>query len=355
MSARRHLYDLSRPELAAWMGDQREPKYRVDQVWHWLYQELATEAEEITTLPLELRQRMASEFRFTALEKVMTLASEDGQTTKALFSLDPREPPIEAVLMRYHDRRTACISTQIGCAMGCVFCATGQMGFHRHLTSGEIVEQVLYFERRLRADGERLTNVVVMGMGEPLHNYEATMEALDRLHDPDGFNFGARRFTVSTVGLVPMIERFTQEQRPYNLAVSLHAASDKARSAMLPVNDRYPIDRLMQACRQYVQSSGRRITFEWALVRDENDSPAEAGRLADLLEGLLCHVNLIPLNPTRGYPGEPSPQERAEAFQAVLEASGVPCTIRVRRGIDIQAGCGQLATEQSAGQTTPSN
>lgn len=347
-----HIYDLDRQALVAWMEEEGEPSYRADQVWHWLYHELATSAEQITTLPLPLRQQMATDFRFSALEESLTASSEDGQTTKTLFSLEQGGPPIEAVLMRYDERRTACISTQVGCAMGCVFCATGQMGFHRHLSAGEIIEQVLYFERRLRSVGERLTNVVVMGMGEPLHNYEATMEALDRLHDPDGYNFGARRFTVSTVGLVPLIERFTEERRPYNLAVSLHAATDEARSALLPVNRRYPIDGLLQACRRYVRASGRRITFEWALVHEENDSPAEARRLAELLENLHCHVNLIPLNPTEGYRGEPSQRQRAEAFRAILEGDGIPCTIRVRRGLDIQAGCGQLATEWSEVEST---
>lgn len=343
---RPHLYDQSRPDLAAWMEAQGQPSYRADQLWHWLYEELVVDPEEITTLPKELRRQLSKSFRFQALRAADSYSSSDGQTEKVLFSLDESEAPIEAVLMEYHERRTACISTQVGCAMGCVFCATGQMGFHRHLRAGEIIEQVLHFERKLRSRGERLTNVVVMGMGEPLHNYDATLEALDRLHDPQGFNFGARRFTISTVGLVPLIKRFTEEERPYNLAISLHAATDDARSEILPVNDRYPIEDLIEAAQEYVTSSGRRITFEWALVRDVNDNEAEAHRLADLLDDLLCHVNLIPLNPTKGYAGEATPVERAEAFQAVLVSQGIPCTIRVRRGIDIQAGCGQLATEE---------
>jgi 23S rRNA (adenine2503-C2)-methyltransferase len=228
--------------------------------------------------------------------------------------------------------------------MGCVFCATGQMGFRRNLTSGEIIEQVLYFERRLRAQGEHLTNIVVMGMGEPLHNYDATLEALDRLNEDRGLNFGARRSTISTVGLIPAIERFTREGRPYKLAVSLHAVDDELRSSMLPINDRYPLSRLRAACQRYVNESGRRLTFEWALVRDVNDSLAHAQALAQWINGMLCHVNLIPLNPTKGYPGEPTPTERAEAFRDLLRGSGVSATIRLRRGIDINAGCGQLAT-----------
>lgn len=339
-------FDLSRSEWAAWMAEHGEPSYRADQLWHWLYVELVTDPSAVTTLPQGLRRQLEDSFRFHSLEEVRSLHSTDGQTEKLLFSLPREDRYIEAVLMRYHDRRTACISTQAGCAMGCVFCATGQMGFQRHLSAGEIVEQVLTIERQLRSDGDHLTNIVVMGMGEPFHNYDATMEALDRLNDSDGFNFGARRITLSTVGLVPAIRRYTQEARRYNLAISLHATTDQARSAMIPINNRYPLDELFEACKAYVERSGRRLTFEWALVRDQNDGMDEAHRLADRLEGMLCHVNLIPLNPTAGYGGEPTPADRAEAFRQVLTDRGIPCTIRVRRGIDIQAGCGQLAVEQ---------
>jgi 23S rRNA (adenine2503-C2)-methyltransferase len=344
-SGRRSVYDLGRDEIAEWMAQNGEPRYRVDQLWHWLYGELATDPDGITTLPGDLRQTLQTAFRFGSLTADRTLHSSDGQTEKVLFRLPEGDQFVEAVLMRYRDRRTACISTQAGCAMGCVFCATGQMGYLRNLTSGEIIEQVLAFERQLRSDGDRLTNIVVMGMGEPLHNYDQTMAALDRLNDADGLNFGARRITLSTVGLVPAIRRFTREGRRYKLAISLHATTDRARSQMLPVNDRYPLGELFEACRAYTEQSGRRLTFEWALVRDTNDGVEEAYRLADLLRGLLCHVNLIPLNPTAGYGGEPTPQDRAEAFRDVLRSCGIPSTIRLRRGLDIQAGCGQLATE----------
>jgi 23S rRNA (adenine2503-C2)-methyltransferase len=285
------------------------------------------------------------------------LDSSDRETRKTLFEIPARynstmrKPElfeklgIEAVLMRYSRRRTLCISTQAGCAMGCVFCATGQMGFRRNLTSGEIVEQVLYYARQLQALGEEVTNVVVMGMGEPFHNYEATMAAIDRLNQPDGFNFGARRFTVSTVGLIPLIQRFAAEKRQINLAVSLHAANDELRSSMLPINKKYPLEELIPACREYVQSTHRRITFEWALIKGVNDSLEQAGRLAELLSGLLCHVNIIPLNPTHKYAGKATSRQQAINFKEELESSGIPCTIRLRRGIDIQAGCGQLAIE----------
>jgi 23S rRNA (adenine2503-C2)-methyltransferase len=273
------------------------------------------------------------------------MKSDDAETVKTLFRLhDERE--IEAVLMRYEDRRTLCISSQSGCAMGCVFCATGQMGFMRHLTSGEIVAQVIYYARQLKDEGEQVTNVVLMGMGEPFHNYENTLEAIDRLNDPDGMNLGARRFTISTVGLVPMIRKFANEKRQVNLAISLHATNDKERSALLPVNRKYPIKDVIDACRYYVEKTSRRVTFEWALIRDVNDTPETARELANLLKGLMCHVNVIPLNPTEKYPGQATTRDRARAFCEVLTKNNIPCTIRIRRGIDIQAGCGQLASRQ---------
>jgi 23S rRNA (adenine2503-C2)-methyltransferase len=244
--------------------------------------------------------------------------------------------------MGYARRRTTCISTQAGCAMGCVFCATGQMGFKRHLSNGEILAQVMYYARQLHQQGERVTNIVVMGMGEPFHNYDNTMAAIDRLNDPAGYNFGARRITISTVGLVPAIRRFTAEKRQVNLAISLHAADDALRASMLPVAKAYPLDELLSACRDYAAVTGRRVTFEWALIEGVNDTLEQARLLASRLKGLLCHVNAIPLNPTEGYTGKATTRQRAEEFRATLERLGVPCTVRLRRGIEIRAGCGQL-------------
>jgi 23S rRNA (adenine2503-C2)-methyltransferase len=336
------IYDLDLPELQGILSEWGEPSYRAMQIWQGLYRQLWDNPEQFTALPLRLRQKLADRFSFSNLELETVLFSTDGETRKILFRLPDRQP-LEAVLMRYMHRRTLCISTQAGCAMGCVFCATGQMGFRRHLSSGEIVEQVLYYTRILQAEGERVTNVVVMGMGEPFHNYDATLAAIDRLSHPDGLNLGARRFTISTVGLVPMIRRFAAEHRQINLAISLHAADDELRSSMLPINKKYPIEELMSACREYVERSHRRITFEWALIREVNDTPEQARKLASLLKSLLCHVNVIPLNPTDKFKGQATTLERAKAFQEILEQKGIPCTIRLRRGIDIQAGCGQLA------------
>lgn len=338
------IYDLSLPQLSALLESWGEPAYRARQIWQGLYRHYWNDPAEFTQLPLTLRNRMAANLRFDILTPTTILKSSDKQTVKTLFKF-PDGLAIEAVLMVYEKRRTLCISTQAGCAMGCVFCATGQMGFRRHLSSGEIVAQVMFYARQLNQIGQAVTNIVLMGMGEPFHNYDNTMAAIDRLNDPEGYNFGARRFTISTVGLIPAIRRFSAEQRQVNLAISLHGADDALRTSMLPVNRRYPIDELLQACRDYVDRTGRRITFEWALVNGVNDTPEQAHLLAKKLKGLLCHVNAIPLNPTRGFAGQATTRERAEAFKKILEDAGIPCTIRLRRGIDIQAGCGQLATQ----------
>ncbi len=338
------IYDLTLDEFKQIFAEWNEPAYRAMQVWQGLYRQLWNAPEEFSALPLALRQKLAEQFRFSALKPERELRSSDGETAKTLFRLEDGRT-IETVLMRYTERRTLCISSQAGCAMGCVFCATGQMGFKRNLTSGEIVAQVLYFARELKERGERVTNVVVMGMGEPLHNYNATMAAIDRLNDPEGFGLGERRFTVSTVGLVPKIRQFAAEKRQVNLAISLHATNDELRSSMMPVDKKYPIAELMQAARDYTEQTGRRVTFEWALIQDVNDREEDARELARLLKGMLCHVNVIPLNPTKKFNGQATTRQRAAAFKAALEKAGIPCTIRIRRGIDIQAGCGQLATE----------
>jgi 23S rRNA (adenine2503-C2)-methyltransferase len=305
---------------------------------------LVENAGQITALPKVLRSRLAQEYRFQPLTERRRLISDDGKTEKFLLSLVD-EKAIEVVLMRYPKRRTACISTQVGCAMGCSFCATGRMGFARHLSAGEIVEQVLHLARHLAGEDDRLTNVVVMGMGEPFHNYSATVEAARRLNDPQGFNFGARRFTISTVGLVPKIKRFSEDLSQANLAVSLHAATDELRDKLLPVNRVYALQVLIAACREHVRRTGRRVTFEWALIDGVNDGSEQAYALCQLVQGLNCHVNLIPLNPIHGYSGAASPATRVAAFQGILQACGLSTTIRARRGIEIDAGCGQLATE----------
>ena len=339
-----NLLDLDRDELRALLAEWDQPAYRADQIWNWLYVQSATSPDEMTNLPKALRARLADKAYIGGLTAITEQRSSDGETVKWLFDLFPSDgtAQIETVLMRYARRRTVCISSQAGCGIGCSFCATGQMGLQRNLTPGEIVAQVLFVARELARDGDALTNVVLMGMGEPFANYDAVLAALRCLTTPDGFNLGQRRLTVSTVGLVPGIERFARKGLQVNLAVSLHAATDDLRDTLVPLNRRYPLDRLFAACRDYVARTRRRISFEWALIHGVNDSVGQARALAERARGLRCHVNLIPLNPTTGYPGAPTPPEQVAAFSAELERHGVPVTVRVRRGVDIQASCGQL-------------
>ncbi len=334
-----NLYELSQDELIEILKNWGEPKFRAKQLWGWLYDKRATSFEVMNNLPKDLRAHLQAETVLGTLNVVTEQVSRDG-TVKRLYKLADGQL-IESVLMLYDDdRRTACISTQAGCAMGCVFCATGQMGFSRHLTPVEIFEQAMRFASDLEAVDDRLSNVVLMGMGEPFHNYDASVDTIHRLMQDLGI--GARHITISTVGLVPQIRRFADEGLQVKLAISLHAATDAERERLLPVNKRWPLDELLDACRYYVEQTGRRITFEWAAIHGENDTSEQANALGKLLKGMLCHVNIIPLNPTGGYHHGPSAGERIDQFIATLAEYGVTATIRVRRGIDIDAGCGQL-------------
>jgi 23S rRNA (adenine2503-C2)-methyltransferase len=348
------ILDFDREGLAQVIAEWGEPSYRVQQIWEGLYRHFWQSADQFGNLPQLLRNKLAENFDFTRLQQVSELRSADRQTVKILFRL-PNNSAIESVLMKYQNRRTLCISSQAGCAMGCIFCATGQMGLQSNLSAGEIIEQVLFFARQLQSEGKKVSNVVVMGMGEPFNNYEATLSAIGRLNHPQGFNFGSRRFTISTVGLVPFIKRFTREDHQINLAISLHAADDELRSSLMPINKRYPLKSLFEACLDYVSKTRRRISFEWALIDGVNDDLAQAEKLSNWLspfrigDSMLCHVNLIPLNPTFQYSRKPADNRQTHSFKVFLTSHGIPCTIRLRRGIDIQAGCGQLAV-----QTRPS-
>ncbi len=334
-------YQCSRDELAELLHG--EPRYRVDQVWSGLYQQLA-EPEEMTNLPKALRGRLA-EVLPPALQQDVRRVSDGGDTVKYLWRLHDGSP-IETVLMLYPDRVTVCVSSQAGCAMGCGFCATGQAGFTRQLTTGEIVEQVARAAREARALGRRLANVVFMGMGEPLANEPNVWAAIERIHGDLGLS--ARHLTVSTIGIVPGIRKLTERPLPVNLAVSLHAANDDKRSQLIPVNSRYPIASLMEACRDYLAVKGRRISFEWALIAGVNDTDADADELARLCRRfrLPAHVNLIPLNPTPGWPTVGSSPARVREFCTLLVDRGVNATVRRNRGTDIDAACGQLAAGQ---------
>jgi 23S rRNA (adenine2503-C2)-methyltransferase len=315
------------------------PRYRVDQVWQGLYAQLAG-PEELTSLPKPLRAEVAEALPL-ALEVVTERTSDNGETVKWLWRLGDGTQ-VETVLMHYAERSTVCVSSQAGCAMGCGFCATGQAGFDRHLTTGEIVEQVVRAGRRARDDGRRLSNVVFMGMGEPLANYDPTWGAVERLHGDVGLS--ARHLTVSTVGIVPGIRRLATEALPVNLAVSLHAADDRLRDELVPINRRYPLSTLMDACAGYLQAKGRRLSFEWALIDGVNDRRQDAERLVERSRSLPlpAHVNLIPLNPTPGYAVRGSPAKRVQEFRDELRAGGVNATVRRTRGAEIDAACGQL-------------
>ena len=334
-------YDVTREELAGLLDDA--PRYRVDQVWAGLHDQL-TEPHEWTSLPRDLRAMLAEQLP-AALTPVAESVAHGGDTVKYLWELDGGSR-IETVLMLYRDRATVCVSTQAGCAMACGFCATGQAGFTRHLTSGEIVEQVVRAARRARDAGRRVSNVVFMGMGEPLANEAAVWRAVERLHGDLGLS--ARHLTISTVGLVPGIRALAARPLPVNLAVSLHAANDELRDELVPVNRRYPIDALLDACTDYLRATRRRVSFEWAMIDGVNDRPGDAAELAALCRRLRpsAHVNLIPLNPTPGYPTRGTPLPRVHEFRATLEALGVNATVRQNRGTDIDAACGQLAAGQ---------
>ena len=341
----RSRYDHNRDDLAELLDG--EPRYRQDQVWQGLYDH-GTDPEDWTNLPKALRARVA-EAMPPALDLAAESVSDAGDTVKWLWTLhDGRQ--VETVLMRYPDRATVCVSSQAGCAMACGFCATGQAGFDRHLTTGEIVEQVVRARSRAAADGQRLSNVVFMGMGEPFANYDRTWEAVERIHDDLGL--GARHLTLSTVGVVPGIRRLAEASLPVNLAVSLHVANDAERDELVPINRRYPLAVLAEACQEYVEATHRRLSFEWALIADVNDSDRHAEELAAYARPLRAHVNLIPLNPTPGYPVRGTPPDRVKRFADHLSDLGINATIRRTRGTDIDAACGQL---RATAGSSPSN
>jgi 23S rRNA (adenine2503-C2)-methyltransferase len=336
------FYDLSWDDLTNFLLSKGEAKYRKDQIWEGVYQHLWDKPEHFFTIPNELQGLLTDAFDFTSLTPIRSLTSSDKHTRKILFRTRDGNY-IETVLMQYQDRNTLCISSQSGCPVGCSFCSTGQMGFIANISRGEIIEQVMYFSRLLKTSSQKLSNIVLMGMGEPFLNYENSLGAIDILNDSKGYRMSERRFTISTVGIIPGIVRFTGEKRQVNLAVSLHAPNDSLRSKLIPINKKYPIADLLSACREYVNFTGRRITFEYALIDGVNDSLDLSRELVSKVKGILCHVNLIQLNSSPSYQHKGSDSLRARSFLNIIQESGIPATMRLRMGLDIQAGCGQLA------------
>jgi 23S rRNA (adenine2503-C2)-methyltransferase len=358
---RHDLLGLSFAELTELMTGWGERPFRARQVASWIYDSLASDFDAMTNLPASLRERLRAEASIAGPHVRAELLSKDGRTRKLLLELrDGRL--IETVLMLYpatsesRARATVCVSTEAGCPYGCTFCATGQMGFDRRLTAGEIVAQVVHCARDLRARPwiapdaqcvERVTNLVFMGMGEPMHNYEHTLKAVRILNMPEGLNLGARHMTISTVGVVPGMLRLAEEPEQVNLAISLHAPNNAMRLQTMPITRRYPIEAVLDAVRTYIARTNRQVTFEYVLLAGVNDQPEDARELAALLAPLrqLCHVNLIPVNRTAASYLVPS-GEAIRAFRELLRAGGVSNTVRAERGDDIAAACGQLSTRE---------
>jgi 23S rRNA (adenine2503-C2)-methyltransferase len=356
------LLSLSLPEMEKWLVERGEPAYRARQIYSWLYRQLVTDFEAMSNLPRSLREKLAAEACIGPNVVRSEQHSKDDRTRKILLEL-PDGKLIESVLMLYPPlgessaRATVCVSSQAGCAFGCTFCATGQMGFDRHLSAGEIVAQVLHFARELRnapwqAAGlpgsktiDHITNIVLMGMGEPLHNYDNVLKALRILNSAQGFQLGARHMTISTVGLVPAIRKLSQEALQINLAISLHAPTDELRGQTMPINRKYPLPELLTACQDYITATGRQVTFEYVLLSEVNDTPEHAHQLSELLAPLkqFAHVNCIPVNATGALYRPPTP-DAIRAFRSILYEHNISNSVRAERGDDIAAACGQLRT-----------
>jgi 23S rRNA (adenine2503-C2)-methyltransferase len=346
------LSDLTFQKIEELVKSLGASTYRGKQLTHWLYRELALSFDEMTDLPKSFRESLAKLIHLHCLKLVRELVSRDG-TIKVLFALDDGNT-IESVLMPYLEdegktRYTLCVSTQVGCAIKCAFCATGQQSFERNLSAGEIIDQVLYLARKLKdeQEGNIITNLVFMGMGEPLANYDNVWQSIVMLNSPDGFMLGARNITISTSGLIPGIKSLSREKIQVNLAVSLHASKNSLRNLLVPINNKYPLEQLIKACRDYITATGRRISFEYILFEGINDSLVQARSLAHLVAGLNCHVNLIVANKTASSEYHSPSAEVVTAFEQELKRLRITCTARQSRGLDINAGCGQLRSRHT--------
>ncbi|CAM3352708.1 23S rRNA (adenine(2503)-C(2))-methyltransferase RlmN [Marinicrinis lubricantis] len=334
------IYNMTLERLQDWLLEQQEPTFRAAQIFDWLYVKRINNFDEMTNLPKTLREKLSKHFEFVTLDEITKLESKDG-TVKFLFGLHDGHA-IETVLMKHNYGNSVCVTTQVGCRIGCTFCASTLGGLKRNLNAGEIVAQVVQAQKMLDPSGERVSSIVIMGSGEPFENYDATMDFLRIMIHEKGLHIGQRHITVSTSGIVPSMYKFTDENTQINLAISIHAPNDKLRSKLMPVNRRFPFADVIAACKHYIEKTGRRITFEYALIGGVNDQPEHAEELAQVLEGMLCHVNLIPVNyvPERNYVR--TPREDIFEFQRILQRHNVNTTIRREQGHDIAAACGQL-------------
>jgi len=338
------IHSLSREELAAVFVEMDEPKYRADQLWSWLYVKKAFVWSMMSNLPVTLKNKLSARFNLDSVKSEQT-EGESGGTRKLLVGLQDGEQ-VEEVLIPGGDRKTVCVSSQAGCRFHCAFCASGQAGFMRNLEAGEMVGQVIL---AANVYNDRPSNVVFMGIGEPFDNYDAVLKAVRIINDKDGLGVGARKITISTCGVIPGIERLAEEGIQVELSVSLHAADDELRSKLMPVNGKYPLTGLIEACRKYFDKTGRIITFEYTMIRSLNDSAAHARNLVKLISGLPARVNLIPLSPVDEFEGQASPPDKAEVFMEILGRAGINTTLRMSKGSSLRAACGQLRFRNRAG------
>jgi len=340
-SLKQSIFDLTLFDIQKIVFMMGEPEYRVHQIWQGIYIDLFSRWDQFTILPKKIRHDLAERFVIHTLKPIRTISSDDKTTEKTLFH-DFKGNPIETVLMHEDKRVTICVSSQSGCAIGCVFCATGKLGLLKNLTKGEIIEQIIYIARKLKQQGLRITNVVFMGMGEPFNNYTSLITAINTIRDKKGLNLGSRRLTVSTIGIIPKIHKFAIDEPQVNLAISLHSPNDMLRNSLIPINMKYPINELINECRAYTSNTHRRITFEYVLLKGVNDTLDHANQLSELLRNMLCHINLIPLNPIQSFHQKPPDPESLLLFYKYLVKNNIPVTIRKSMGTDIHAACGQL-------------
>jgi 23S rRNA (adenine2503-C2)-methyltransferase len=338
---KRPLVGMTPDEMAAFVQELGEPKFRAKQLFQWVYAKCVKTFDEMTNLPAGLRQKLADRAIVALLEEETKQYAAPTRTTKYLFRLSDGQK-VESVLMQHAYGNSVCVTTQVGCRMGCSFCASTFGGLVRNLTAGEIVDQIVMMQRDL-PEGERIGSVVLMGSGEPMENYDHVLKAIRLMHEPEGLNIGYRHVTVSTSGLVPAMQKLADEGLPITLALSLHAPNDELRSQLMPVNKMFPVAEVLEAARAYGEKTGRRVTYEYILINEVNDNPEQALELAGLLRGSLAHVNLIPMNPVAERPQYQRPdRDRILAFQELLEQNGITATVRREMGGDIDAACGQL-------------